>query len=249
MSDGDKRHQAVRVKKLAEDVAQNISDLLRLRSMRKETARMFRDLRLMRWLATEARAVARDGIEPDPWSADEVDALAERIRVAVVADRSGVRQVSGRPSSLTRPESESRSNQNSEVAVPWVQLATAAGIGRELWDEDCDTWIALPGDLPRGRYVALNVKGDSMMPLLHDADVVLVNIAATAKPGDIVLARAAEGYVVKRLTRIGSTGVELESLNSNCAPITIRDDSRPIVGVVVLRWCEHGVDMSTSRIT
>ena len=105
MSDGDKRHQAVRVKKLAEDVAQNISDLLRLRSMRKETARMFRDLRLMRWLATEARAVARDGIEPDPWSADEVDALAERIRVAVVADRSGVRKVSVRPSSITSPES------------------------------------------------------------------------------------------------------------------------------------------------
>ena len=248
MTDRDKR-QVVRVKKLAEDVSQNISDLLRLRSMRNETARMFRDMRLMRWLASEARAVAREGIEPDPWGADEVDVLAERIRVAVVADRSGVRQIPGRPSSVTRSEFECRSEGVSGVAVPWVQLATAAGIGRELWDEDCDTWIALPDDLPRGRYVALNVKGESMTPLLHDADVVLVNMAAHAKPGDIVLARATEGYVVKRLVRIAPTGVELESLNSDFAPITIRDDSRPIVGVVVLRWCEHGKNLSTSRIT
>ena len=249
MSDRNNRRDVVRVKKLAEDVTQNISDLLRLRSMRKETARMFRDLRLMRWLATEARAVAREGIEPDPWSAEEVYALAERIRVAAVADRSGVRQISGRPSGVTRSEYESRSNEIPGPAVPWVQLATAAGIGRELWDEECDTWIALPGDLPRGKYVALNVKGESMLPLLHDADVVLVNMAASAKPGDIVLARTTEVYVVKRLKRIASTGVELESLNSDFAPITVRDDSSPIVGVVVLRWCEHGINVSTSRIT
>lgn len=239
MSDRDKRPDVVRVKKLAEDVGQNISDLLRLRSMRTETARMFRDLRLMRWLATEARAIAREGIEEDPWSADEVDSLAERIRLAVVADRSGVRRISGRPSVGVAAAD----------AVPWVQLATAAGIGRELWDEDCDTWIALPSDLPRGKYVALNVSGESMLPLLHDADVVLVNMAAVAKPGDIVLARATEGYVVKRLARIASTGVQLESLNSDFAPITIRDDSRPIVGVVVLRWCEHEENTSTPRIT
>jgi len=241
MSDQDKRRQVIRVRKLAEDVVANISDLLRLRSMRNETARMFRDLRLMRWLATEARAVARDGIEPDPWNGEEVEALAERIRMAVVADRSGVRRLSGRP--LSVPPSESAD------AVPWVQLATAAGIGRELWDEDCDTWIALPGDLPRGKYVALNVSGESMLPLLHDADVVLVNMTAVAKPGDIVLARASEGYVVKRLVRIAQTGVELESLNADFAPVTIRDDSRPIVGVVVLRWCNHTLAMSTAPIT
>jgi phage repressor protein C with HTH and peptisase S24 domain len=87
-----------------------------------------------------------------------------------------------------------------------------------------------------------------MVPLLHDADVVLVNMAAAPRSGDIVLARTTEGYVVKRLARMSPIGVELESLNPDFDPIIIRDDSRPIVGVVVLRWCEHETNLSTPRI-
>ncbi|HEX2721599.1 MAG TPA: S24 family peptidase [Gemmatimonadaceae bacterium] len=226
------RRNWIPVEKLARDVVSSIGDLLRLRSMRKETARMFRDMRLMRWLATEARAVTRDGIEPDPWSEEEVNALAERIRVSVVADRSGVRQVSGRPSCV-------ETERAAASTIPWVQLATAAGAGRDLWDEECDTWVALPRELPRGKYVALNVSGESMVPLLHDADVVLVNMSASPREGHIVLASTPEGYVVKRLVRMTSTGVDLESLNPEFGPVTIRDQSRPVVGVVVLRWCDH----------
>lgn len=242
MNEPEKGRRVISIRTLAEGVVANISDLLRLRSMRNKTARMFGDVRLMRWLATEARAVAQDGFEPDPWSAQEVDALADRIRIAVAADRSGVQRLSGRPVCVATP------GQVAGVAVPWVRLATAAGIGRELWDEECDTWVGLPSHLQRGNYVALNVKGHSMVPLLHDADVILVNMAAIPDHGDIVLARTAEGYVVKRLTRMTSTGVELESLNPAFPPIIIRDQERPIVGVVVLRWCDHEPVLSTAPI-
>lgn len=236
------KHRVIRIRQLAEDIVANLPDMLRLRSLRKETATMFRDLRLMRWLANEARIVAQDGIEPDPWSSEEIESLADRIRLSVVADRSGVRRVSGRPVPVARSEAESSN------VVPWVQLATAAGIGRELWDEDCETWISVPSDLPRGNYVALNVKGESMIPLLHDGDVVLVNMSAVPQPGDIVLARTIEGYVVKRLARVSPIGIDLESLNRDFNTITIRDQSRPVVGVVVLRWCEHTPKMSTATI-
>jgi SOS-response transcriptional repressor LexA len=242
----DNNHVRIDIRRLAEDVAASISDLLRLRSVGKESARMYRDSRLLQWFATESRAVVCDRIEPDPWNATELDALADRIRTAVVSDRSSVRQLSGRPVCVAPPEAGPRFGdspvQVAGAPIPWVQLATAAGIGRELWDEDCDTWVSLPDDLPGGSYVALNVKGESMLPLLHDGDVVLVNMTAAARPGDIVLARTDDGYVVKRLARMSTSGVLLESLNSEFDPITIRDLPRPIAGVVVLRWCEHQTD-------
>jgi hypothetical protein len=235
------RHPDIR--QLAEDVAANISDLFRLRSVGKESSVMYRDSLLMNWFATESRAVVRDGIEPDPWSVAERDALAERIRTAVGSARSGVRRLSGRPACIPAPRTDHRFGDSLTSApgdpIPWVQLATAAGIGRELWDEECDAWVSLPEDLPGGRYVALNVSGESMLPLLHDGDVVLVNMAAAACPGDIVLARTDDGYVVKRLARISGASVLLESLNSDFDPITIRDLPRPVAGVVVLRWCDH----------
>lgn len=243
MKDPEKTPPRISVRALAEEVAAGISDLLRLRSMKKESSRMYRDFRLMRWMATEARAVVEDGTEGDPWSGAEVDALANRIRTAVVADRSRVRQLSGRPVCVPAPEMNHRAGgavtAPSSGPVPWVQLATAAGIGRELWDEDCDTWVSVPKDLPGGKYVALNVTGESMLPLLHDGDVVLVNMAAEPCLGDVVLARTDDGYVVKRLVRISSEGVTLESLNREFGSIVIRDLPRPIAGVVVLRWCEH----------
>lgn len=243
MKSPDGSRRPIHVRKLAEDVAASIADLLRLRSIGRESARMYRDSRLMRWMAREARSVVRDGLENDPWSGAEVDALAQRIRAAAAAEKAGVRQLSGRPGCVTAPVLSRVPGEaglpDSAGPVPWVQLATAAGIGREIWDEDCDTWIAVPDDLPLGRYVALNVSGESMSPLLHDGDVVLVNMAASPRPGDIVLARTDEGYVVKRLARISTAGVLLESLNSEFGPITIRDLPRPIAGVVVLRWCEH----------
>ena len=62
--------------------------------------------------------------------------------------------------------------------VPVVDLDIAAGVGRELWDERADAWVALPNDAPSGEYVALRIVGDSMAPLMHTGDTVLVKRGA-----------------------------------------------------------------------
>jgi len=138
-------------------------------------------------------------------------------------------------------------------AAPLVDLAVAAGPGRALWDEPSETWVVVPpaAGLPHRRYVALRVAGDSMNPLLHSGDVVLVDLEGDVLPGAVVVARQADerddgGYVVKRIGQMSSTSLELTSLNPRYPPLTIPRDRRHVVGTVVLRWCEHPPAASSS---
>jgi len=124
--------------------------------------------------------------------------------------------------------------------VPLVELGVAAGTGRELLDEPSDTRVVLPPDTAPGRYVALRVVGDSMRPLLHSGDVVLVALEASVAPGAVVVARHPEhGYVVKRMGRPGAWGTPLESLNPAYPPLMLPPGSGSVIGRVVLRWCGH----------
>jgi len=230
------------IARLAHDIGARFSDLLRMLRLRNGESTVYDDARFSSWIAEEARTVVESGLESDPWTKEEAAKLAERIRASVLAERSGVRQVNNDPVTVPAPERESLSGSvvsPRKGSAPWVQLATAAGVGRELWDEECDSWVSLPDDLPPGKYVALNVRGDSMVPLLHDGDTVLVAMGRAHRIGDVVLARNDDGYVVKRLERITTRGVYLESLNPSHGDIVIRDIPKPIVGTVVLRWCPH----------
>lgn len=242
MSD-DARPVRLDIARLAHGVAERFGELLRMQRIRIGNSRVYKDPRFSSWLADEARAIVESGLEHDPWTRAEADDLAQRIRGSVLAERSGVRQISGSPVSVPPPEIESVATgliaASQCGSAPWVQLATAAGIGREIWDEECDSWVSVPDDLASGKYVALNVRGDSMLPLLHDGDTVLVAMGAEQRKGSIVLARTEDGYVVKRLERITTRGVYLQSLNPQYDAVVIRDIPRPIVGSVVLRWCPH----------
>ena len=116
----------------------------------------------------------------------------------------------------------------------------AAGTGRELFDEPCDAWVALPAGLPAGRYVALRVVGDSMIPLLHSGDVVLVDLDAAVRPGAIAVARHPDhGSVVKRVLRAGGGALRLVSLNPAYPPLELPPGAGALLGPVVLRWCAH----------
>ena len=236
------------IARLAREVAENVAELLRIRRIRIGDSKVYEDSHFSSWLADEALANVESGLEHDPWTSTEAETLAQRIRGAVLAERSGVRQVSGSPVCVPAPEVDSATTAPVGASqcrsAPWVQLATAAGIGREIWDEECESWVRVPDDLARGKYVALNVRGDSMLPLLHDGDTVLVSMGAEKRKGSIVLARTEDGYVVKRLERITSRGVYLQSLNPQHDPVVIREISSPIVGSVVLRWCPHSVGTS-----
>jgi phage repressor protein C with HTH and peptisase S24 domain len=119
-------------------------------------------------------------------------------------------------------------------------LAVAAGLGRDLWDELCDTWIELPDNVPSGRYIALQVSGDSMAPLMHTGDTILVRLGVPLRKDAVIVARHPEdGYVCKVVQRIRSATIELASIDPTRPPVIIPRDDRLIVGMVVLVWCTH----------
>jgi phage repressor protein C with HTH and peptisase S24 domain len=132
-------------------------------------------------------------------------------------------------------------------AAPLVELGVAAGAGRALWDESCDTWVVLPtaAVLPSRRYVALRIVGDSMTPLLHSRDIVLADLDGEVRAGTVLVARglddggANDGYIVKRVDSISGTTLQLSSLNPAYPGAEIPSDRRYILGPVVLRWCVH----------
>jgi phage repressor protein C with HTH and peptisase S24 domain len=73
--------------------------------------------------------------------------------------------------------------------------------------------VELPSRNDDGSY-ALQVQGDSMLPLYRDGDVLIVKPGATVRRGDRVVVKTREGEVMaKLLERQTSKSVELVSLN------------------------------------
>jgi SOS-response transcriptional repressor LexA len=168
--------------------------------------------------------------------------LRERILAGLHAGRLRVRERCGPP--LVRRVSEARpadeellaeAERRHEAVVP--DLAIAAGVGRELCDAECEGVIPLPSDVPRGRYVALKVAGDSMEPLMYSGDLVLVKLGARAVRGTVVVARDPDhGYVVKEVGRVTARTVELLSLNPAYSPLNVPHAAGTVLGMVVMRW-------------
>jgi phage repressor protein C with HTH and peptisase S24 domain len=78
------------------------------------------------------------------------------------------------------------------------------------WDE-----IPFP-DLNDDHAYALEISGDSMMPILRDGDRVVVSPAASVRRGDRVIAKTTGGEVMaKQVGRLTSHRVELKSLNKD----------------------------------
>lgn len=104
------------------------------------------------------------------------------------------------------------------MTVPLIGL-TQAGAGRLFTDEGVPTggpgWeeIEFP-DLGEERAFALEVQGDSMLPLFRDGDVLIVSPSASVRKGDRVVVRLHVGEVLaKELRRRTARTVELASLN------------------------------------
>ncbi|MEH3117772.1 MAG: helix-turn-helix transcriptional regulator [Methylorubrum populi] len=102
--------------------------------------------------------------------------------------------------------------------VPLIGL-TQAGSGRLFTDEGMPAggpgWdeIEFP-DLGGDRAFALEVQGDSMLPLYRDGDVLIVSPTASIRKGDRIVARLSGGEVLaKELRRRTARTIELVSLN------------------------------------
>ncbi|MCT7374497.1 S24 family peptidase [Chelativorans salis] len=75
--------------------------------------------------------------------------------------------------------------------------------------------VDLPGKMSEGAY-ALEVQGDSMLPLYRDGDVLVVEPTARLRRGDRVVVKTVEGEVMaKVLERQTARQIELLSLNTD----------------------------------
>jgi phage repressor protein C with HTH and peptisase S24 domain len=78
------------------------------------------------------------------------------------------------------------------------------------WDE-----VSLP-EIGDPNAYALEVSGDSMVPVFRDGDLIIVSPAAPIRRGDRVVVRTGNGQVMaKQLVRRSARRIELKSLNPN----------------------------------
>ena len=197
------------------------------------------DARFLEWWASELR-----GRAAGPALTAAAEAFETRLRASVGSREHRVELVDAAPPRRS-PRIEGTV---ADVIVgaagfrcaPALDLGVAAGVGRDLWDEPCTSWVELPEHVPDGQHVALTVTGESMEPLLHAGDTILVKLGVALRRGAIVVARRPDdGYVVKRVARIGPRVVELASLHAGYGAVRIprRDDL--ILGTVIMRWSVH----------
>lgn len=126
-------------------------------------------------------------------------------------------------------------------SVPLIGLAQAGGGGffddsgfpvGHGWDE-----IALPGLSDDSAY-ALEVAGDSMLPLYRDGDIIIVSPTARIRRGDRVVVKTTAGEVMaKILKRQSATDVELASSNPEHAGRVVA--ARDVAWMARILWASQ----------
>jgi len=109
--------------------------------------------------------------------------------------------------------------------VPLIGMAQA-GAGGYFDDagfpagQGWETVVVPGGDLDEGAY-ALEITGDSMLPLYREGDVIIVSPTAQVRRGDRVVVKTRDGEVMaKTLLRQTPMVIELESANPAHPPRT-----------------------------
>ena len=100
------------------------------------------------------------------------------------------------------------------------------------WDE-----IDVPGVTDQNAY-ALEITGDSMMPVYREGDTIIVSPSATIRKGDRVVVRTADGQVMAKLMqRQTSKTLELASFNPNHATKVL--DMKDVDWVARIMWASQ----------
>ena len=202
------------------------------------------------WLAREARLTEShsDRQATERRAAEFAERVRRRRRATLALERSGVECIEEPPTIVFTLDSTEMEQSGHVDRAPVWDLAVAAGIGRELWDEPATGFVKVPEQIEDGRYIALSVTGNSMAPLLHTGDTILVRLGRDVVGGRVIVARHPEQrYVVKRVGRTTSMRIELESLNAEYPPIQIPNDASLMLGTVVARW--RGGSRADARVT
>jgi phage repressor protein C with HTH and peptisase S24 domain len=126
-------------------------------------------------------------------------------------------------------------------SVPLIGFAEAGAGGffddagfplGEGWDE-----IAFPAVSDEHAY-ALEISGDSMMPIYRDGDVIVVSPASPVRRGDRVVVKTKTGEVmVKELKRQTAKQVELKSINTEHPERTLSLDD--VIWVARIVWASQ----------
>jgi len=135
--------------------------------------------------------------------------------LAKIMDATGVSL--GEFTALIEGMAEPARRRNGRISVPLIGFAQAGAGGYftdagfpvgQGWEE-----VELPGQVSEAAY-ALEVQGDSMLPLYRNGDLLVVEPSAPVRRGDRVVVRTQEGEVMaKILLRQSSRQIELLSLN------------------------------------
>jgi SOS-response transcriptional repressor LexA len=199
----------------------------------------YQDERFLLWLARDLRS----GLSSNDRSKDESDAMgfASRALTRIAVRRAEkdlpLRKLRERPASVIATVAQALPAASSDHCATMLDLAVAAGEGREIWDEPCDSWLELPDDIPSGRYVALRVAGDSMTPVLRSREVILIQLDAVPRIDDLIVARLPDqSHVVKRVASIKDGRIELASFNPEYESIFVPRSPSPVVGTVIARF-------------
>jgi phage repressor protein C with HTH and peptisase S24 domain len=125
------------------------------------------------------------------------------------------------------------------LEVPRLSLGAAAGPGALAGDEApfdsfrfSRTWLREQG-LVNAQLSAIRVQGDSMEPLLHDGDEILVDRSQRALRDGIHVVRLGDALLVKRLAAAGPGRATLLSQNYAYPPVEVALEEMEIVGRVV----------------
>ncbi len=97
------------------------------------------------------------------------------------------------------------------------------------WDE-----VAFP-EMPDPNAYALEISGESMLPLYRDGDVIIISPNASVRRGDRVVVKTTDGEVLaKELKRRTENLIELKSLNPDHEDRTLPSDK--IAWVARIIW-------------
>lgn len=197
------------------------------------------DERFLLWLAKDLRS----GLSSDERLKNERDStqFAARALARIAVRRAEkdlpLRKLRERPASVIATVAQALPAASTNRCATILDLAVAAGEGREIWDEPCDSWLELPQDIPSGRYVALRVAGDSMTPVLRPREVILLDLDSVPRVDDLIVARLPDqSHVVKRVASIKEGRIELASFNPAYESIFVPHNPSPVVGTVIARF-------------
>ena len=87
----------------------------------------------------------------------------------------------------------------------------------------------------RGDYYALQIKGDSMEPMICNGDTVIVREQPDAENGEIVVATInGDDATCKKLYKLPGGGIQLHSINQSYEPFTFDENDVESIPVRVL---------------